>query len=100
MDLSDSFMRSKDNLTYHFPYCKLEYQKPEYRDPNIVAEIHAHNPDIMGLQEVDANFNFLDLKDHFGLKSSLCNNESDTKSYLKLCFFVTKFYSPGGTQDI
>ena len=50
---ADVFMESKTKpITNHFPYCPKKYQAREYREPRIVAEVCAHNPHILCLQEV------------------------------------------------
>ncbi|XP_063683395.1 2',5'-phosphodiesterase 12-like [Bolinopsis microptera] len=52
--LADVFMESKTKpITNHFPYCSKKYQAREYREPRIVAEVWAHNPHLLCLQEVE-----------------------------------------------
>lgn len=52
--LADCYMESKAApVTNFFPYCPKEFQQRNYREPRIVAEIHAHDPHVLCLQEVE-----------------------------------------------
>ena len=51
--LADSFMETRTKpVVNHFPWCPKKFQKREYREPRIAAEIRAHDPDIVCMQEV------------------------------------------------
>ncbi|KAL5269208.1 hypothetical protein ACHWQZ_G002887 [Mnemiopsis leidyi] len=52
--LADAFMESRtDPIRNFYPYCPKKFQMRKYREPRIVAEVWAHKPHIICMQEVE-----------------------------------------------
>ncbi|KAL5269210.1 hypothetical protein ACHWQZ_G002887 [Mnemiopsis leidyi] len=50
----DAFMESRtDPIRNFYPYCPKKFQMRKYREPRIVAEVWAHKPHIICMQEVE-----------------------------------------------